>query len=181
MTAISVGHLLGIGEGEEGAVMRIRGALKVGDVMTKVPCCCKETDTVRHAAELMRSHDVGSLPVVNNCEERKLLGIVTDRDICLKIVGAGKASSSHVADAMKKSVTTSHVDDLLEACEEKMERHQVRRVPVVDSHGVCVGIVAQADIALHDSAEHTSETVAAISKRHARREPPEAVLIVGAA
>jgi len=136
---------------------------------------------VRHAAELMKSHDVGSLPVVNNCEERKLLGIVTDRDICLRIVGAGKASSSQVVEAMTKSVTANHVDDLLDACEAKMGKYQVRRIPVVDSRGVCVGIVSQADIALHDSAEHISATVAAISKRLPKRHQPDSVLVIGAA
>lgn len=109
-------------------------------------------------------HDVGSIPVVNDCNERKLVGIVTDRDICLKVVEAGKSHDCSVSEIMSKSLITSHVDDTIEACEMKMERYQVRRVPVVNSHGICVGIVSQADIALHDSAKHIAETVAGISR-----------------
>jgi len=115
--------------------------MTVRDVMTKTPYCCMITDTVQHAAGLMKWNHVGSIPVVNNFKERKLLGIVTDRDICLKIVAAGKQSTSKVSDAMTKTVATSHVDDTIESCEAKMERHRVKRVPVVDSQGVCVGIV----------------------------------------
>jgi CBS domain-containing protein len=164
----------------EGDVMRVRKEMTINDVMTKTPFCCKQSDTALHAAELMKAHDVGSIPVVNNCEEKKLLGIVTDRDICLKIVGAGKASNSLVKDAMTKSVATSHVDDTLDSCEAKMQTHQVRRIPVVDSHGICVGIVSLADVALHDSAEHTSRTLAEISRHQPKKQLPKNVYVVGA-
>ncbi|MGB8477529.1 MAG: CBS domain-containing protein, partial [Acidobacteriaceae bacterium] len=104
----------------------------------------------------------------NNDKERKLLGIITDRDICIKGVAAKKTNGTiKVMDVMTKSPITCRPDDSIEACESKMEQNQVRRIPVVDAHGVCIGIVAQADIALHDIAEHTSHTVAAISQQHA--------------
>lgn len=139
--------------------------MRVKDLMTKTPFCCTQTDTVQHAAALMKQHDVGAIPVVNNCDERKLLGIITDRDICIKAVAASKGSCAfEVAEVMTASPHSCHVDDTVEACETLMERHQVRRVPVVDSKGICVGIVSQADIALRDSAEHTGHTVAAISQ-----------------
>lgn len=147
--------------------------MKVKELMTKTPFCCLQTDTVQHAAELMKAHDVGSIPVVTDCDVRKLVGIVTDRDICLKIVGAGKASTSKVSDAMTETVVTSHVDDIIGSCEAKMERHQVRRIPVVDSRGICVGIVSQADIALHDSAKHTAQTVVAISRHREKKHAAE--------
>jgi CBS domain-containing protein len=141
--------------------------MKVMNLMSETPFCCKETDTVQHAAELMKLHDVGPIPVVNDSEECQLLGIVTDRDICLKVVGAGKAGDSvKVAEVMSKAPTTCHADDSATSCEALMERHQLRRVPVFDDQGRCIGIVSQADIALHDSAKHTSHTVAAISRRH---------------
>lgn len=155
--------------------------MKVKDVMTKTPFCCEQKDTAQYAAELMKSHDVGSIPIVNNCDDRILLGIVTDRDICLKIVGAGKASNSLVSEAMTRSVATSHVDDPLDSCEAKMAKHQVRRIPVVDSHGNCVGIVSQADIALHDSADHTSRTVAAISRHYPNKHLSEKADVVSVA
>ena len=148
--------------------------MRVKDLMTKTPFCCTEGDTIQHAASLMKQHDVGSVPIVNNCDERKLLGIVTDRDICIKAVAADKGTSSKVSEVMTNALHTCHVDDSVESCEALMERYQVRRVPVVDSHGICVGIVSQADIALRDSAEHSGHTVAAISKHTPHRKPAAA-------
>jgi CBS domain-containing protein len=139
--------------------------MRVKDIMSKMPFCCTQTDTIQHAAELMKRHDVGSIPVINNNTERKLLGIVTDRDICVNAVAANKATSGlAVSKVMTKSPHTCHVDDPIETCEALMERHQVRRIPVVDSQGICVGIVAQSDVALRDSAAHAGHTVAAISQ-----------------
>ena len=144
--------------------------MQVKDLMTKTPFCCTEDDTLQHAASLMKQHDVGSVPVVNNCDDRKLLGIVTDRDICIKAVAADKGTSSvKVSEVMTRALHTCNVDDPAESCEALMERYQVRRVPVIDSRGICVGIVSQADIALRDSAEHTGQTVAAISRHAAQR------------
>jgi CBS domain-containing protein len=149
--------------------------MRIQDLMTKTPFCCMETDTIQHAASLMKLHDVDSVPIVNNYKERKLLGIVTDRDICIRAVAADKGTSSvKVSDVMTSALHTCHVDDSVESCEALMERHQIRRVPVVDSHGICVGIVSQADIALRDSAEHSGHTVAAISKHTPHRKPAAA-------
>jgi len=122
--------------------------MKVRNVMTESPFYCQQTDTVQHAVELMKLHDVGAIPVVNDNEERQLLGIVTDRDICLRVIGAGKANKPvRVGDVMSKAPATCHTDDSLTSCESVMERYQVRRVPVIDDRGSCVGIVSQADIA----------------------------------
>ena len=149
--------------------------MRVKDLMTKTPFCCTEGDTIQHAASLMKMHDVGSVPIVNNCDERKLLGIVTDRDICIKAVATRKETSSiKVSEVMTNALHTCRVDDSVESCEALMERYQVRRVPVVDSHGICVGIVSQADVALRDSDEHTGYTVAAISKHTPHRKPAAA-------
>src|SRR5271168_382807 len=107
--------------------------MRVQDIMSKTPFCCTQTDTIQHAAELMKRYDVGSIPVINNNTERKLLGIVTDRDICLKAVASNKAASGFaVSKVMSKSLHTCHLDDPVEMCEKLMERHQVRRIPVVD-------------------------------------------------
>jgi CBS domain-containing protein len=141
--------------------------MKVKGLMTQTPFCCKQTDTVQQAAEMMKMHDVGAIPVISEGDDRKLVGILTDRDICIQVVAAGKTGSQvKVAQVMSKSVATCHIDDSVSSCEALMERHQVRRIPVVDGHGRCIGIVCQADIALHDSASHTSHTLAAISKPH---------------
>jgi CBS domain-containing protein len=141
--------------------------MKVKSIMKKTPFCCRKTDTVQHAAELMKLHDVGSIPVVNNTDERTLIGIVTDRDICLRVIGEGRARPVvRVGDVMTHAPATCHPDDSVSACAAIMERQQVRRVPVVDDRGGCVGIVSQADIVLNDSSEQIAHTVAAISKPH---------------
>lgn len=100
-----------------------------------------------------------------NCTERKLLGIITDRDICIKAVATGRLTGAmEVSEVMSKATVTCGPDESLEACEARMERNQIRRVPVVDAKDTCIGIVAQADVARHDTAEHTYHTVAAISQ-----------------
>jgi CBS domain-containing protein len=151
--------------------------MKVKDVMTKTPFCCLKTDSIQEATKLMKTHDVGAIPVVSDCESHHLIGIVTDRDICLKIVEPGKAITSKVSEAMTKTVATSHADDTIESCEAQMELYQVRRIPVVDSKGNCVGIVSQADIAFHDSSEHTSRTVAAISRHRTKKHMAEHIAV----
>jgi CBS domain-containing protein len=143
--------------------------MKVQDIMSKTLFCCTPTDSVQKAAELMKDNDVGSVPVVNDCNERKLLGIVTDRDICIKAVASGKSNGTlQVSEVMTKAPVTCGPDESIEACEAKMERNQVRRVPVIDMRGICIGVVAQADIALRDTAEHTYHTVAAISQHRSQ-------------
>lgn len=141
------------------------GFMNVKDVMSKTLFCCTPADAIQKAAELMKNNDVGAIPVVNDCTERKLLGIITDRDICIKAVATGKSPGAmKVSEVMSKAPVTCGPDESIGACEAKMERNQVRRVPVVDAKGTCIGIVAQADIALRDTAEHAHHIVAAISQ-----------------
>ena len=152
------------------ATARARGGLmKVQDIMSKTLSCCAATDTLQKAAQLMKEQDVGAIPVVNDCDERKLLGIITDRDICMKVVAQGNLTSmAMVSEAMTNAPATCRPDESIEGCESLMKRHQVRRIPVVDSSGVCVGIVSQADIALRDTPEHIKDTLAAVSQHRAR-------------
>jgi CBS domain-containing protein len=125
--------------------------------------------TLQRAAQLMKEHDVGAIPVVNDCNERKLLGIITDRDICMKVVAQGNlTSTAKVSEAMTSAPATCRPNESIEGCESLMKRHQVRRIPVMDSSGVCVGIVSQADIALRDTPEHIKDTLAAVSQHRAR-------------
>ena len=143
--------------------------MKVQDIMSKTLSCCAATDTLQKAAQLMKEHDVGAIPVVNDCDERKLLGIITDRDMCMKVVAQGNLTSTPA---------TCRTDESIEGCESLMKRHQVRRIPVVDSSGVCVGIVSEADIALRDTPEHIKDTLAAVSQHRAR---PQGQAVVASA
>jgi CBS domain-containing protein len=140
--------------------------MKVQDIMSKTLSCCAATDTLQRAAQLMKEHDVGAIPVVNDCDERRLLGIITDRDICMKVVAQGNlTSTAKVSEAMTSTPATCRPNESIEGCESLMKRHQVRRIPVVDSSGVCVGIISQADIALPRHARaykrHSGGSVAA--------------------
>ena len=143
--------------------------MNVQGIMSKTVFCCTPADTIQQAATLMKDNDVGAIPVVNDCNERKLLGIITDRDICVKAVATGKSAGEvKVSEVMTSKPATCGLDESIEACEAIMERNQVRRIPVTDTRGVCIGMVSQADIALHDTAEHTHHTLAAISQHHAQ-------------
>ena len=141
--------------------------MKVKDVMSKKVVSCSLSDTGQSAAQLMEQYDIGSIPIVDSRASQKLVGTVTDRDLCMKLVAEGRSSGTRVGTLMTEKVVTCHADDALEACEALMQKHQIRRIPVVDADGRCVGIVAQADIALRDDAEHTKRTVSAISQPRA--------------
>lgn len=141
-------------------------AKKLKDVMTKNPACCVASDTVQHAAQLMTEHDAGSIPVVSDQQSRKLEGIITDRDLCCTVVAEGKdPKTATVGDHMTKKVVSCGADDDLDGCAKTMQENQIRRIPVVDGQGCCIGIVSQADLALKgDEPAKVHQTVAAVSK-----------------
>ena len=139
---------------------------KCNEVMTKDPVCCLPDDSVATAAELMKSENIGSIPVIENEQSKKLVGIVTDRDLALKIVASAlDAKSTKVETVMTRKVVTCLVDDELQKALDAMAEHQLRRIPVVDNHNRIVGIIAQADVATRvDEPEKTAEIVKEISQ-----------------
>jgi CBS domain-containing protein len=139
---------------------------KCNEVMTKDPVCCLPNDSVAKAAELMKSGNIGSIPVIENEQTQKLVGIVTDRDLALKIVaGALDARSTTVETVMTRNVVTCHAGDDLQTALNAMAEHQLRRIPVVDSNNKIMGIIAQADVATRvDQPEKTAEMVKEISQ-----------------
>jgi CBS domain-containing protein len=134
--------------------------------MTKEPACCELGDTAAGAAKIMKAQDVGSVPVCMNLQTRKLVGIVTDRDIALYVVAKGRdANRTQVASVMTRNPLTCRPEDDLQKALDAMESYQVRRIPVVDGEGQLVGIIAQADIATRtQAAEKKAEMVEQISK-----------------
>jgi CBS domain-containing protein len=139
---------------------------KCNEVMTKDPVCCLPNDSVAKAAELMKSEDIGSIPVIDNEQTRKLVGIVTDRDLALEIVAEGlDAKSTKVETVMTRKVVTCLADDDLQKALDAMAEHQLRRIPVVDDDNKILGIIAQADVATRvDEPEKTAEMVKEISQ-----------------
>ena len=140
------------------------------EVMTKDPVCCLANDSVAKAAELMKSQNIGSIPVTESEQSRKLVGIVTDRDLALKIVaGALDAKSTKVETVMTRKVVTCLADDDLQKALDAMAKHQLRRIPVVDNDHKIVGIIAQADVATRvDEPEKTAEMVKEISQANGK-------------
>jgi CBS domain-containing protein len=133
------------------------GLVRVRDIMTPDPAWCTPDSTAREAATLMRDHDCGSIPVVENGETKRLIGTLTDRDITVRGVAEGKDPETPVRELMTESPVTCGPDDEVEIVREVMVARLVRRVPVVADKGVLVGIVAQADIAREDGAASDQE------------------------
>ena len=158
-------------EDESGAYKRegeTKGAntMKCNEIMTKDPICCLPGDTVDQAAQLMKDEDVGPVPVVADQQTKRLLGIVTDRDLAVKVVAeARQIAAVKVEEVMTRNPVTCHADDDLQKAIDAMEKHQVRRIPVVDDNNQIVGIIAQADIAIRaHKPETTAEVVEEVSK-----------------
>ena len=137
--------------------------MKVQDVMTRDPRCVTPETSAREAAQVMKDEDVGIVPVV---EGERLIGVVTDRDIALRVVAAGRDSSATVRDVMSSGkIATCRPDEDLDRVMETMAKEQVRRIPIVDERGSLVGIVAQADVVLKAKDDRKAEkTVEQISE-----------------
>jgi len=113
----------------------------------------------------MRDEDVGPVPVVEDQKQKKLTGIITDRDIAVKVVASGKDTrSTCVQDVMSTAVVTCCPDDDYSKALNAMARHQVRRIPVVDERGSLVGIISQADVARESAEQEVGEVVEEISE-----------------
>ena len=141
------------------------------DVMTREPVCCEPADSVTRAAQMMQQHDVGSLPVVDSRESRRLVGIVTDRDLVTKVVAGNRnVASATVQDAMTPEPASCTETDDVERAVSLMADRQVRRMPVVDESGRLSGIIAQADVATRVNMDQTTgQLVEAISEPPAER------------
>ena len=135
--------------------------------MTSNPLTCEPTATVQAAALIMSEEDVGIVPVVEP-ETKRLLGVITDRDLCLDVVAAGKDPKEvYVANSLHGDPATCREDDDVDLCLSAMRTRQVHRIPIVDDDGVCVGIISQKDLALHlNESDKLHATVRDISKSH---------------
>jgi CBS domain-containing protein len=137
------------------------------EVMTPSPTVCQPQHTAMEAAELMKREDCGLVPVVS--EHGKLIGVLTDRDIVIKVVADSRdPRSTAVSEVMSTDVVTCLPHETIETVMEQMATRQVRRIPIVERDGSLVGIVAQADIATRiASPQETGQVVQAISEESA--------------
>jgi len=142
---------------------------KCNEVMTKNPVCCLPNDMVAKVAQLMKSKDIGPVPIIENEQTKKLVGIVTDRDLALKIVAEGRdAKSTKAEEVMTRKMVTCRSEEDVQKALDAMSEHQLRRIPVVDNDNRIVGIIAQADVATRvDQPAKTAEVVKDISQSNA--------------
>jgi CBS domain-containing protein len=131
------------------------------DVMTGGAECIGENDTIADAAKRLAELDVGALPICG--EDNRLKGMLTDRDIVLKVVAQGKdPSATRAGELAEGKPVTIGADDSIDEALQTMARHKVRRLPVIDGHDL-IGIVSQADLARHVDEEKVGDLVEAIS------------------
>jgi CBS domain-containing protein len=157
----------GLGQrGGRGAAERVRAR----DVMTDNPECVTPDASVADVAKRMRDLNVGIIPVVDDMQTRRLRGVITDRDLAIRVLADDKDGKARVGDYMTEQLETVNQNDTVHDVFDAMKREQVRRVPVTDREGRLVGVIAQADLAvdyagldLHRETE-VEETIERISE-----------------
>ena len=139
---------------------------KCEELMTKDPVCCLPGEMAVKVAQLMKRENIGPIPVIENEQTRTLVGIVTDRDLALKIVAEGRdGNSTKVEAVMTHKVVTCLAEDDLQMALDKMAANQLRRIPIVDDKNRILGIISQADVATRvNQPDKTAEMVKGISQ-----------------
>jgi CBS domain-containing protein len=153
--------------------------MRARDIMTKKPDCCTREQTARDAARVMRDRDCGCVPIVDDAA--RVIGIVTDRDLAVRGIAEGRDGDTPLGELMSASAECCGQDDDLRDVEQRMAERQVRRIPIVDAGGRCLGIISQADIARAASIDDgvvTGEEVALVLEqisqpRHRAKARPE--------
>lgn len=137
--------------------------IRVDELMTRRVTSAHPATSVERAVRLMDECDCGALPVVG--DNGVLMGMVTDRDIALRIIGRGRnARGAIVADCMTERVFACYANESVAECMRQMARHQVRRMPIVDDRGRLVGMVAQGDLARHAARHPVDEEQRALTE-----------------
>jgi CBS domain-containing protein len=139
---------------------------KCRDVMTENLVFATPEDTVSDVAKLMKREDIGPVLIVDNERARTLVGIVTDRDLAIKVVAEGRdPQNTRVEEVMTRKLITCYADEDVENAMKSMAQYQLRRIPVVGENMKLVGIISQADVATRvDEPEKTAEVVREISQ-----------------
>ena len=140
---------------------------KCSDVMTKDVVTGTPENTIVEVARLMKTEDIGPVLIVDNEQSKTLVGIVTDRDIVVKVIADGQnVDTTRVGDVMSKKLVTCRADDDVNVAMKAMAQFQLRRIPVVGENMKLLGIISQADVATRvDAPEKTGEVVKEISEQ----------------
>jgi CBS domain-containing protein len=144
--------------------------MRIDQIMNRPVAMCGADDNLHTAARLMWEHDCGALPVTDR--QGQLIGVITDRDICMATYSQGKAPQDiAVSSAMAKQAFSCHAADSLESAEKLMSRRQIRRLPVIDGDNRPIGMLSLNDIARHAASSKKNDheivqTMAAICEPH---------------
>jgi len=121
--------------------------MKCREVMTDNPVCCLPNDLVSQSARVMRLEHIGAIPVVSDERTKEIIGIVTDRDLAIKVVAESRdPNRTMVSDVMTHTIVVCREDDELSSAIAAIEEYQIRRIPVIDQGGRLVGIISEADV-----------------------------------
>jgi CBS domain-containing protein len=138
--------------------------MKIQEVMTADPSWCIPEDISTQAACIMKELNVGIVPVVKSTADHTLVGIVTDRDLCLGVVAADKcARAVSVQTCMTTNIVACRPGDDVQQAADLMHANQVRRIPVIDQQGILQGMISTADIC--QRANLSSETTHSLLKK----------------
>jgi CBS domain-containing protein len=138
------------------------GSRRVGDVMTANPQCVSERDSLIDAARIMKNQDTGVVPVVDG---KKVIGLITDRDIVVRAIADGKdLSNVRVNDVMSRQVRSVKEDTSVDEVLNLMTTAEIRRVPVVNQSDEIVGIVSIGDLARTNRDDKVGQAVEKISE-----------------
>ncbi len=127
--------------------------MDIRDIMTKNVVTLSKNDTIEKAARLMKEHDIGSIPILEN---KKVIGVVTDRDIALRTIASGKDKSTPIVEVMSTNIVTGTPDMNVDEATQLMSNRQVRRLPICNDEGL-VGIVALGDMAITSQLQNEAE------------------------
>jgi CBS domain-containing protein len=162
--------------------------MQVSELMTRNPTCCIPSDTAQTAAIVMRDEDTGVVPVVQSKGSNKLVGVVTDRDLCIGVIAERPTimdgldpTNLPIERCMTTKVISCRAGDDLEKVLELMQENQVRRIPVVDDQDRIQGIVSMSDLMNRGKVPkgETSETLKSISKPTEEASKPRAESAIG--
>jgi CBS domain-containing protein len=140
--------------------------MKVKEIMSQDVEFCTPDTPLQDVAQSMIDRDCGSIPVVDDPASRRLIGMVTDRDITVRILAQGYNPRERTArDCMTSPVFTLDLEATVDEAEREFQHHQLRRMPVIDSsNGACCGIITQADIARYAPSDMTAAMVKRVSQ-----------------
>ena len=140
--------------------------MRIKHIMTKDPRCCLPSDPATKAAGIMREEHTGAVPVIDSDMTRRVIGMVTDRDLCMNVIAEGRdPQNTTVGDCMTDRVVTCSPNDAVEKVTELMRENQIRRVPVVIEGAELQGIVSLADVVERGTLKPTQayETLKSVS------------------